>query len=90
MDILSHLPVLCETSNIPYVFVTSKDALGAASSTKRPTSCVMVVPSGGKKAAAKGEDKGKEEYREGYDEIYGEIKALVSPVPKPINIWCLT
>jgi H/ACA ribonucleoprotein complex subunit 2 len=69
MDILSHIPILCEETDNPYVFVTSKDALGAASSTKRPTSCVMICPTGtgAKKAAAKGaEEKGKEDYAEDY------------------------
>ena len=67
IDILSHIPVLCEDTDNPYIFVTSKDALGSASSTKRPTSCVMIVPGGkGKKA----------EYSEDYDTIYKEIKSL--------------
>ena len=54
MDILSHLPVLAEDAQNPYVFVTAKEELGAASATKRPTSCVMIVPDAtkmGKKAA---------------------------------------
>ncbi|THH14675.1 hypothetical protein EW146_g5683 [Bondarzewia mesenterica] len=44
IDIISHLPVMSEEAQIPYVFVTSKEELGHASSTKRPTSCVMVCP----------------------------------------------
>lgn len=81
MDILSHIPILCEETDNPYVFVTSKDALGAASSTKRPTSCVMICPTGtgAKKAAAKGaEEKGKEDYAEDYAALHAEIRVLVS------------
>ncbi|KAI9656155.1 MAG: snoRNA-binding protein [Trizodia sp. TS-e1964] len=49
-DVISHLPVLCEDHNVPYLFVTSRAELGAAGSTKRPTSVVMVTPEGmGKK-----------------------------------------
>ncbi|KAH8118276.1 50S ribosomal protein L30e-like protein [Phellopilus nigrolimitatus] len=44
IDIISHLPVFSEEAQIPYVFVPSKEELGQASSTKRPTSCVMVCP----------------------------------------------
>ena len=44
MDVISHLPVLCEDHGIPYVFVTSRAELGAAGATKRPTSVVMVLP----------------------------------------------
>ena len=42
IDVISHLPVLLEEKNIPYVFVPSKQDLGAAASTKRPTSCVLI------------------------------------------------
>lgn len=42
LDVISHLPILLEENNIPYVFVPSKQDLGAAASTKRPTSCVLI------------------------------------------------
>lgn len=42
VDVISHLPVLLEEKNIPYIFVPSKQDLGAAASTKRPTSCVLI------------------------------------------------
>merc|ERR1712224_458664 len=43
IDVITHLPVLCEEANIPYIYVPTKQALGAASSTKRPTSCVLIT-----------------------------------------------
>lgn len=46
MDILTHIPLLAEESSNPYVFVPSKETLGQASATKRPTSCVMLCPAG--------------------------------------------
>lgn len=42
IDVIAHLPVLCEEANIPYCFVSRKTELGAAGLTKRPTSVVMV------------------------------------------------
>jgi len=42
IDVISHLPVLCEEASIPYIFVPSKETLGLASRTKRPTSCVLI------------------------------------------------
>lgn len=42
LDVVSHLPVLFEEHDIPYLFVPSKQDLGAAASTKRPTSCVLI------------------------------------------------
>lgn len=82
IDILSHIPVLCEDTSNPYIFVDSKEALGAASATKRPTSCVMIVPGGGKKAAAKGKDatKPKEEYQEDYASLHKQVQTLSDQV----------
>merc|ERR1712189_165649 len=36
LEILLHLPLLCEDKNIPYVFVRSKQALGRATGVSRP------------------------------------------------------
>ncbi|KAI9701341.1 MAG: snoRNA-binding protein [Bogoriella megaspora] len=43
IDVISHIPVLCEDFRIPYVFVRSRDELGRAGNTKRPTSVIMVT-----------------------------------------------
>ncbi|TFL06007.1 50S ribosomal protein L30e-like protein [Pterulicium gracile] len=79
IDIISHLPFMCEEAQVPYIFVTSKEELGQASSTKRPTSCVMICPNSKRKAAAKKEGEAvveKEDYREVYEECYAEIQKL--------------
>ena len=77
IDIISHLPVMSEDAGIPYVFVTSKEELGHASSTKRPTSCVMVCPDQKKKSKKKegGDDK-EDDYRELYNECLQEVEKL--------------
>lgn len=77
IDIISHLPVMSEDAGIPYVFVTSKEELGHASATKRPTSCVMVCPDSKKKPKKKdGEESKDEDYREMYDECCREVAKL--------------
>ena len=43
IDVLSHLPILCEDKGVPYIYVRSRAEVGEACKTKRPTSCVMVV-----------------------------------------------
>jgi len=54
MDILTHIPLLAEENGSGYIFVPTKESLGAASSTKRPTSCVMISHSkGGSEAMQK-------------------------------------
>ncbi|PBP21655.1 H/ACA ribonucleoprotein complex subunit 2 [Diplocarpon rosae] len=74
MDVISHIPVLCEDHNVPYIFVSSRAELGAAGNTKRPTSVVMVSESrvGAKKA----------EKIEGDEEFAGVYKELVKVVEK--------
>jgi len=46
IDVVTPIPVLCEDNDIPYVFVSSKEALGQAGSTKRPTSCMLIMKGG--------------------------------------------
>ena len=47
VDVISHIPVLCEDGEVPYVYVNSKADLGAAAATKRPTSVVFLAPKKG-------------------------------------------
>ena len=44
IDVITHLPIMCEDRNIPYLYVPSRHDLGAAACTKRPTSVVLVNP----------------------------------------------
>ena len=77
IDIISHLPVMSEDAGIPYVFVTSKEELGHASATKRPTSCVMVCPDSKKKPKKKGGEESKDDdYREMYEECCREVAKM--------------
>eukprot|EP01060_Flectonema_neradi_P013162 TRINITY_DN1993_c0_g1_i1.p1 TRINITY_DN1993_c0_g1~~TRINITY_DN1993_c0_g1_i1.p1 ORF type:complete len:187 (+),score=53.18 TRINITY_DN1993_c0_g1_i1:51-563(+) len=47
LDVISHMPVLCQDKNVNYIWVPSRTDLGAATLSKRPTSSVIVqgVPS---------------------------------------------
>ena len=64
IDVLSHMPVLCEDSNIPYIYVPSKAELGIAAATKRATSCILVTP-----------PKSSADYKEYYDYAVKEISS---------------
>jgi H/ACA ribonucleoprotein complex subunit 2 len=46
IDVISHLPILCEEADISYIYVPSKQDLGTAGGTKRPTSCILVTLGG--------------------------------------------
>ena len=65
IDVLSHLPILCEDKNIPYMYVKSRAEVGEACKTKRPTSCVMICKP----------DKKMEESTESYKECKEKIMA---------------
>ncbi|KAI2790825.1 H/ACA ribonucleoprotein complex subunit NHP2 [Penicillium oxalicum] len=81
MDVISHIPVLCEDHGIPYVFVTSRAELGASAATKRPTSVVMVTPKSAKNKkldeGADGEDFGK---------VFEELAKLAEKEGKSVQV----
>ena len=92
VDVIAHLPVFCEDKGVGYVWVSSKEALGAAGLTKRPTSCMLVLatrPAGAAAAAAKkraakakeGKDSKppvEEEVDKTFDAAYKEVAAKVA------------
>ncbi len=65
IEVIAHVPILCEEKDIAYVYVPSKEDLGAASQTKRPTSIVLVVPKPGS------------DFAENYDECEKEMRAAL-------------
>merc|ERR1712185_642861 len=42
VEVIRHVPILCEEKQVAYIYVPSKEDLGLASLTKRPTSIVLV------------------------------------------------
>lgn len=67
MDVISHIPVLCEDHGVPYIFVPSRVELGAAGNTKRPTSVVMI--SNTRTVKKKVGEKDDEEWAETYKDL---------------------
>jgi U4/U6 small nuclear ribonucleoprotein SNU13 len=43
IEILLHIPLLCEDKNVPYIFVSSKKALGRACGISRPVIAAVVT-----------------------------------------------
>eukprot|EP01023_Acetabularia_acetabulum_P040942 TRINITY_DN3978_c1_g1_i1.p1 TRINITY_DN3978_c1_g1~~TRINITY_DN3978_c1_g1_i1.p1 ORF type:complete len:154 (-),score=23.99 TRINITY_DN3978_c1_g1_i1:482-943(-) len=70
IDVLSHLPILCENNNYPYVYVPSKEDLGGAAKTKRSVSAMLLLRKNPK--ATEQED---EDYLSLYDEVKKKINA---------------
>ncbi|XP_063692438.1 H/ACA ribonucleoprotein complex subunit 2-like protein [Bolinopsis microptera] len=62
IDVISHFPVLCEESKVPYVYVPARADLGAAIGSNTPCSVLLI-------------QKG-EEYKDKYKECVKGIKEL--------------
>lgn len=89
-DVVSHLPVLCEDHNVPYIFVPSRAELGVAAKTKRPTSVVMVMETGTAKKAAEKKDGAKddgEDDGESYKDAYDSLVKLVQKETARQSFW---
>lgn len=84
MDVISHIPVLCEDHGIPYIYVSSRAELGNAGATKRPTSVVMVLPKGVKNK--KKDEKESDDKKEDYSAVYDELVKVVQKETKKVKI----
>ncbi len=49
-EVVAHIPPLCEEKGVPFVFVSTKAELGAASGIEVPTSAVCIIKPGDSKA----------------------------------------
>lgn len=65
VDIMCHLPAVCEEKDIPYCYTPSRQDLGVAMGVKRGSITVMIRPNS--------------DYQELYDELYGQLKTLAHP-----------
>ncbi|KAH8300158.1 hypothetical protein KR044_010794 [Drosophila immigrans] len=66
VDIMCHLPAVCEEKGIPYTYTPSRADLGAAMGVKRGTVALLV--------------RQNEEYKDLYDEVKDELSRLNVPV----------
>lgn len=67
IDVITHIPLMCEERSIPYVYIRSRAVLGQAAKTKRPTSVVLVnLPAGS-------------DHESLYDKCVKKIKAIEVP-----------
>ncbi|KAM7267263.1 hypothetical protein ACFE04_009429 [Oxalis oulophora] len=77
IDVITHLPILCEENDIPYVYVPSKEDLATAGVTKRPTCCVLVMT---KPAKGELDEQQKEKLLSEYKEVTAEVSELASTI----------
>ncbi|PIA63377.1 hypothetical protein AQUCO_00201011v1 [Aquilegia coerulea] len=75
IDVITHVPILCEEADIPYVYVTSKEDLATAGATKRPTCCVLVLTKPTKGELAQEE---QEKLKADYTQVVSDVSELTS------------
>eukprot|EP00262_Sarcandra_glabra_P011893 TRINITY_DN2942_c1_g3_i1.p1 TRINITY_DN2942_c1_g3~~TRINITY_DN2942_c1_g3_i1.p1 ORF type:complete len:152 (+),score=20.85 TRINITY_DN2942_c1_g3_i1:50-505(+) len=75
IDVITHVPILCEEAEIPYVYVPSKEDLATAGATKRPTCCVLVLTK-----PTKGElgQEEQEKLKADYTQVVSDVTELTS------------
>ncbi|XP_027121536.1 H/ACA ribonucleoprotein complex subunit 2-like protein [Coffea eugenioides] len=75
IDVITHVPILCEESDIPYIYVPSKEDLANAGTTKRPTCCVLVLTK-----PTKGElgQEEQEKLKAEYDQVTSDVTELAN------------
>ncbi|CAM8929181.1 unnamed protein product [Rhodiola kirilowii] len=75
INVITHLPILCEESDIPYVYVPSKEDLANAGTTKQSTCCVLVLTK-----PTKGEigQEEQEKLKADYTQVVADVKELTS------------
>jgi len=66
IEVMCHMPAVCEEKGLPYVYTPSRQDLGTAMGVKR--GCLMMMV------------REHEDYKELYDEVEAEIKALPPPI----------
>lgn len=66
VEMICHLPAVCEEKSIPYVYVPSKADLGAAMGVKRASVTILI--------------REHEDYKELFDECKADLSALPMPV----------
>ncbi|KAF7806308.1 H/ACA ribonucleoprotein complex subunit 2-like protein [Senna tora] len=75
IDVITHMPILCEEADIPYIYVTSKEELASAGATKRPTCCVLVMTKPAKGEIAQGD---QEKLKSDFDQVVSEVKEVTA------------
>ncbi|XP_058114990.1 H/ACA ribonucleoprotein complex subunit 2-like protein [Magnolia sinica] len=75
IDVITHVPILCEEAEIPYIYVPSKEDLATAGATKRPTCCVLVLTK-----PTKGElgQEELEKLKADYTQVVSDVNELTS------------
>merc|ERR1712121_628646 len=66
IEVMCHMPAVCEEKGLPYVYTPSRQDLGTAMGVKR--GCLMVMI------------REPEDYKELYDELSTDIQALPPPI----------
>ena len=68
MDVITHIPGICDENQTPYVFFAQKQQISAYAHRTSPVACVVIR-----------EPKEDDTYAEDYNQVLSEIQALNQP-----------
>lgn len=72
IEIIAHLPILCEEKGVPYAYICPKKALGHAFRSKRPASVIMVAHPG--KSNSEDDAEGEESLEGAFEKVEKTIR----------------
>ncbi|XP_077236647.1 H/ACA ribonucleoprotein complex subunit 2-like protein [Tasmannia lanceolata] len=75
IDVITHVPILCEEAEVPYIYIPSKEDLATAGATKRPTCCVLVLTKPNKGELGQEEE---EKLKADYTQVVSDVNELAS------------
>ncbi|URE28724.1 H ACA ribonucleoprotein complex subunit [Musa troglodytarum] len=75
IDVITHVPILLEEADIPYIYVPSKEDLAIAGVTKRPTCCVLVMTKPTKGELAQ---EVQEKLQGDFNQVAADVKEMAS------------
>ncbi|OEH78527.1 H/ACA ribonucleoprotein complex subunit NHP2 [Cyclospora cayetanensis] len=79
IEILAHIPILCEEKGVPYAYICPKKALGHAFRSKRPASVIMLAPppSTSKKGLVNEEGESRDEEIEDLQGAFEKVERTI-------------
>lgn len=86
IEIIAHLPILCEEKDVVYAYLCSKKTLGHAFRSRRPASVVMITPAESGDAQDREESQKKKEAataeeaegaEEKFEDVYKKVQKMI-------------
>ncbi|GFE54726.1 60S ribosomal protein L7a [Babesia ovis] len=79
IDVVAHLPVMCEDNNLAYAYVDTKRVISHVCQSKRPT-CVVLVVKPPQDLSKRLEQLAKGDHKLNYEDLYAKVNKAIRDV----------